>query len=205
MDPELVRLLVTRYPLIFPAGDLPPRSGVGNGWFALVDALCERLQWWSDNNRGPQLVMQQIKEKYAELRIHVSPLYDPAEPCDPPRAEQQGMIWMTGALSRRTCELCGASGRWIGGVGPHTRCAAHERRRVQEPVPLLLYAPPDPIDERGTEIGNLEGVLLLADHARWRLTAPTLAALAAEAREIGRESAQLVRVRHADLPTEGPA
>ena len=115
------------------------------------------------------------------------------------------MIWMTSALSLRTCEVCGGPGRWIGGIGPHVRCAAHERRRVQEPVPLLCYAPPEPVDERGTEIGNLEGVLLLADHARRHVMAPTLAELAAEAREIGGEPAQLVHVLHAELPAEGQA
>jgi hypothetical protein len=202
MTPDLERLLVTRYPLIFPDNGFPPRSGVANGWFGLLDAPCARLQWWTDQNHAPQLVMRQTKEKYGELRIHVSPLYDPARPCDPPRAEQQGMIWMASALSLRTCEVCGAPGRWIGGIGPYIRCAEHERRRVQEPVPVLFFAPPVPIDERGTEIGDLRGVLLLADHTRRHLAAPTLAELAAEAREIGREPAQLVHVRPEELPTK---
>ena len=202
MTPELQRLLVSRYPLIFPAGNLPPRSGVGNGWFSLLDALCERLQWWTDQNHAPQLVAQQVKEKYGELKIHVSPLHDPARPCDP-RAEQQGMIWLASEISMHTCELCGAPGRWIGGLGPHVRCASHEQRRVSEPVPVLLYAPPEPIDERGTEIGDIEGVLLLADRSRRHLIGPTLAALAAEAHEVGREPAQLIQVQHNELPAVG--
>ena len=53
MTPDLVRLLVTRYPLIFPADDFPPRSGVGNGWFNLLDSLFERLQFRS----GPTTTM----------------------------------------------------------------------------------------------------------------------------------------------------
>ena len=202
MTPELQRLLVTRYPLSFPDGAFPPRSGVGSGWFGLLDSLCERLQWRNDHNKAPQLVILQTKEKYGELEVHVDPVYRPAQPCEPARAEQQGMIWMTGALSRRTCELCGAPGRWIGGIGPHTRCPAHERRRIHEPIPVLLFSPPEPVDERGTEIGDMQGVLLLPDHTRRHLTAPTLAALAAEAREIGREPAQLVQVGHAELPVE---
>lgn len=36
MTPELRRLLVSRYPLIFPDGDFPPRSGVGSGWLCLL-------------------------------------------------------------------------------------------------------------------------------------------------------------------------
>jgi hypothetical protein len=201
MTPDLERLLIARYPLIFPAGDLPPRSGVGNGWFGLLDALFERLQFWITHNTAPQLVAQQIKAKYGELKVHVNPLYHPAQPREQPRIEQQGMIWMTSALSRRTSEVCGAPGRWIGGIGPHTRCSAHERRRVQEPVPLLLYAPPQPIDERGTEIGDLQGVLILPDRTRRLLIATTFAELAAEAREVGREPAQLIQVRREELPT----
>ena len=199
MIPELQRLLITRYPHIFPDGDFPPRSGLGNGWLCLVDAICERLQCWTAHNHAPQLVAQQVKEKYGELKFYVSPLPDSSLP----RAEQQGMIGMAGELSLRTCEVCGSPGRWIGGLGPHVRCPAHEQRRVSEPVPVLLYAPPEPIDEHGTEIGDFEGVLLLPDRPRRTFTAPTLAALAAEALEIGREPAQLIQVRPDELPTEG--
>ena len=199
MNPELQRLLITRYPRIFPDGDFPPRSGVGGGWFHLLDALCERLQFWTDHNHAPQLVAQQIKEKYGELKFYVSPLPDSS----PPRAEQQGMIWLASALSMQTCELCGAPGRCIGGIGPHVRCALHEQRRVHESVPVLLYAPPEPIDQRGTEIGDVHGVLLLPDQTRRYLTAPTLAALAAQTLEVGREPAQLIQVQLSELPTEG--
>ena len=65
--------------------------------------------------------------------------------------------------------------------------------------------PPEPIDERGTEIGDLEGVLLLPDHTWQHLAAPTLAALAAEALEVGREPAQLILTRHEEIPAEGQA
>ncbi len=201
MNSELRRLLCSRYPRIFPDGDFPPRSGLGNGWFGLVDATCERLQFWTDHNHAPQLVAQQIKEKYGELKFYVSPLPDSS----PPRTAQQGMIWMIGELSLRTCELCGSPGRWIGGLGPHVRCPAHEQRRIHEPVPVLLYAPPEPIDERGTEIGDFQGVLLLPDQTRLHLMVPTLAALVAEAHEIGREPAQLIQVQNAELLAVGQA
>ncbi len=199
MIPELQRLLITRHPHIFPNGDFPPRSGVGSGWFNLLDSLCERLQFWTEHNHAPQLVAQQIKEKYGELKFYVSPLPD----SDTPRGEQQGMISMIGELSLRTCEVCGSPGRWIGGLGPHVRCAAHERRRVQEPIAVLFFAPPEPVDQRGTEIGDFEGMLLLPDQTRRHLTAPTLAALAAQALEVGREPAQIIQVQRSELPTEG--
>lgn len=30
--------------------------------------------------------------KYGELKVHAGPIYHPAQPCEPPRIEQQGMI-----------------------------------------------------------------------------------------------------------------
>jgi hypothetical protein len=54
MNPDLERLLVTRYPLLFPGGNLPPRSAVGNGWFDLIDTLAERLKFWTDRRGAPR-------------------------------------------------------------------------------------------------------------------------------------------------------
>ena len=36
MTPDLEHLLTSRYALIFPDGDFPPRSGVGSGWLCLL-------------------------------------------------------------------------------------------------------------------------------------------------------------------------
>ena len=52
MTPDLVALLCSRYPRIFPAGRLPRRSGIGNGWFGVLDAVSflrlmeEASEWW---------------------------------------------------------------------------------------------------------------------------------------------------------------
>lgn len=46
MTPDLVALLCSRYPRIFPAGRLPQRSGIGNGWFGVLELMDEASEWW---------------------------------------------------------------------------------------------------------------------------------------------------------------
>ncbi|MBU6436234.1 MAG: hypothetical protein KGJ44_01630 [Betaproteobacteria bacterium] len=124
MKKELDALLCRRYPLIFAERDLPmTRTSMcwgfacGDGWFDLVDALCERLQFWTDHNQAPQVVAVQVKEKWGELRFYPRP---------PVSEEQWGMIWMAQAMSGRICEVCGKPGQIR--VHEHwhlTRCAEH--------------------------------------------------------------------------------
>ncbi len=123
MSPELEALLYERYPLLFAGRHLSPQETsmcwgctCGDGWFMLLDTLCERLQWWCDHNETPQVVLTQVKEKFGELRVHQRG----ASP------EQRGMIEMARALSARSCEVCGHLGRRAGlpdEVDAHT-CSA---------------------------------------------------------------------------------
>ena len=76
MKTELTNLLYERYQKIF---DLRQRSesrmsdgfACGDGWFDLVDALCEQIQFETDKNCAPQVVATQVKEKFGTLRFHV--------------------------------------------------------------------------------------------------------------------------------------
>ena len=124
MKKELDDLLCARYPAIFAerrasiAESCMPRGfSCGDGWFDLIDALCERLQFWTDHNGAPQVVARQVKEKFGELCFYASSTSD----------EQRGMIYMAAALSARVCEECGNAGKlmenkrgWV-----LTRCPAH--------------------------------------------------------------------------------
>ena len=124
MRQELDELLCRRYPLIFAERHLPMTRtcmcwgiACGDGWFELIDALCERLQFWTDHNAAPQVVAFQVKEKLGELRFY---------PRSPPGCEQSGMIQMAQAMSARICDACGRPGQtlthecWL-----MTRCAQH--------------------------------------------------------------------------------
>lgn len=122
MKKELIDILYQRYPAIF-AEHIRLRAEEDHwniwcrdGWFDLIDTLCEQLQDWTDTHGAPQYVVTEVKEKFGALRFvaqHKS-------------AEQIGTLKMAYALSTRICETCGAPGRHIvtGGAWM-TRCEAH--------------------------------------------------------------------------------
>lgn len=81
----------------------------GDGWFTLLNTLCERLQWWCDVYDWPQVELRQVKEKFGELRVHLQG----ASP------EQRGMVEMARALSARVCDTCGQWRPLTNGVDAH--------------------------------------------------------------------------------------
>lgn len=123
MTNELDKLLCQRYPLIFAERNLPMTQtcmrwsiSCGDGWFDLIDRLCERLQFWTDHYKAPQVVALQVKEKFGELRFF---------PRDASQ-EQRGMICMAEAMSSRICEQCGKPGQKLVHDFWHmTRCPEH--------------------------------------------------------------------------------
>lgn len=123
MTRDLDRLLCERYPLIFAERHRSTSEscmGWGitceDGWFDLLDVLCERLQFWADHNGAPQIVAAQVKEKLGTLRFYPRTASD----------EQWGMIRMAEAMSARICEQCGRPGRTVVyGFRLMTRCPEH--------------------------------------------------------------------------------
>lgn len=124
MKKELDELLCQRYPLIFAERHLSQMEtcmcwgiACGDGWFDLIDSLCERLQFWTDRNKAPQVVAIQVKEKFGTLCFY---------PRGAASQEQRGMIHMAEAMSARICDQCGKPGQTL--VHEHwhmTRCAEH--------------------------------------------------------------------------------
>ncbi|WP_227245422.1 hypothetical protein [Paraburkholderia caribensis] len=111
MSPELSERLYTDYPLIFVRR---PIFALGGGWFDLLDTLCRSLQAETANG-APQVVAQQVKEKFGGLRFYTGPRND----------AQRGMIDMAQALSFHICDVCGNRGQHIGPGWERTRCKAH--------------------------------------------------------------------------------
>ena len=124
MKQELDALLCQRYPLIFAERNLSVKEtcmcwgfACGDGWFDLIDALCERLQSWTDRNGAPQVVAMQVKEKNGGLSFY---------PRGKVSQEQRGMIWMAEAMSFRICDQCGNPGKKLVHEHCHmTRCTDH--------------------------------------------------------------------------------
>lgn len=125
MNKELDALLCERYPLIFANRHASFQEscmawGVscGDGWFTLIDTLCERLQFWTEHNNAPQVVATQVKEKWGALCFYA----------DNANETQLGMIFMAEAMSSYICEQCGSPGQiFVNARGWHlTCCHAHE-------------------------------------------------------------------------------
>ena len=114
MQEQQLEQLRQRYPAIF--ANLRWGIMCGEGWFDLIDALCEQLQLATDNNGAPQVVAVTVKEKFGTLSFY----------CQDANEAQRGMIAMAASMSARLCEKCGQSGRTLVGGGLwQTRCPAH--------------------------------------------------------------------------------
>jgi len=123
MRQELDALLCERYPLIFADRNrsiyescMGRGFSCDDGWFNLIDTLCECLQSRTDHNKDPQIVAAQVKEKWGELCFYPNLA----------SGEQRGMIAMARAMSTRVCEKCGAPGQLHVSGGTYlTRCSEH--------------------------------------------------------------------------------
>lgn len=97
--------------------DTPSWSGVGVGWYSLLDRLLLDLRLLDVNDK---ITLEQVKEKYGGLRFYWSPAR---------YAPRGNELWLVGELkdnalyhavsdrireaeteSERTCELCGEPG-----------------------------------------------------------------------------------------------
>jgi hypothetical protein len=117
--------LFTRYPKIFAEAQLPSEESAmgrgiecGDGWFGLIDALCQYLQETTDRGLEPQIVAIQVKEKLGGLRFYVRG--------SQASRSQRGAIAFAELLSQQLCEICGAWGATISATGNlRTRCGVH--------------------------------------------------------------------------------
>jgi len=108
MDIELQEKLYEKYPKMFKDFTrtydkdeiLPPGAfGIecGDGWYTLIDTLCERIQN-HDNQFPTDVYVEQVKEKYGGLRFYIRGGDD----------RIHGMISLAESLSYEICERCGS-------------------------------------------------------------------------------------------------
>jgi len=138
MSPKLEKILLKKYPKIFPNGrNVDPRVSlicfgfeIGDGWFWLLDQLCATIQNYIDHTvpAPPQVVALQVKEKYANLRFYYSGGDDYV----------YGMLRYAEHLSGITCEACGSTDPKH--VGQTTRC--YYKICCAECIQKLLNAEP---------------------------------------------------------------
>jgi len=101
---------------------------IGDGWIPILEKLFEFCQFNHDENGYPQLVADQIKEKFGSLRF-----YYHFEDCDSKNADL-GKQWnrtenmLEGAcrfaelLTQTICEICGQPGELSGERWRVVRC-----------------------------------------------------------------------------------
>lgn len=116
MNQPLQQYLYNKYPLIFEEIGLPPEKSsmawgitCGDGWYYLLDCLCSNIQGTINNHNDslekgyikgdkiPQVVAQQIKEKFGGLRFYYKGGNE----------KIGGMIDFAESLSYNICEKCG--------------------------------------------------------------------------------------------------
>jgi hypothetical protein len=130
--------LLARHPRLFPDARLfdgpdgPTLSASGwpavpDGWRAVVETACRRLNDAIAADPTAELVVLDIGEKWGELRIDVSSI----GLNDAPREAVQLAVDLAEARSAHVCELCGGPGRlvtrnrWLA-----TRCEADAQDHV---------------------------------------------------------------------------
>jgi hypothetical protein len=94
---------------------------VGAGWYPILEALCANIQshidWRNrENEVVPQVVVEQIKEKFGGLRFY----YQGGD------EQIHGMVRMAEAWAANCCEECCAPGIRRNGGWIRTLCDQHE-------------------------------------------------------------------------------
>jgi hypothetical protein len=94
---------------------------VGAGWYPILEALCANIQSHIDwrekqGNAVPQVVVEQIKEKFGGLRFY----YQGGD------EQIHGMVRMAEAWAANCCEECCAPGKSRNGGWIRTLCDQHE-------------------------------------------------------------------------------
>lgn len=99
--------LMEKYPALFYSNDKgeiqPADCGIGcpKGWRKIVDALCESINRYVDNEpQVPHVYIGQIKSKFGGLRFY----YDGGDDV------VRGMVRLAEVMCDHTCETTGARG-----------------------------------------------------------------------------------------------
>ena len=133
---EFSKNMVEKYPAMFSQ----PYGGfcIGAGWWPIIESLCSQIQGhieWKNNTRKhllkdnpygqeipdevPQVIVNQIKEKFGGLRFYYQGGDDAIN----------GMVRMAESWASKSCEECGKPGAPRHGGWMKTLCDEHEAER----------------------------------------------------------------------------
>ena len=117
MKAELENKLYEKYPGIFRQKDMSCQEtcmcwgiSTGDGWYNLIDDLCDKIQKYIDVTGKEQVEAMQVKEKFGGLRFYIGGADDIV----------YNYIYEAESESYKTCEACGGKedvsqtkGGWI--------------------------------------------------------------------------------------------
>lgn len=120
MNPDVEKELFEKYPKLFANVGQPMSCmnfGIecGPGWDKIIRSVCECLE-------DRDVRFDQIKEKWGALRIYFTASADDG-------GFAAGVIHMAEAMSRATCERCGAAGEIKGGGWLMCLCPSCEAKK----------------------------------------------------------------------------
>lgn len=118
MDATLQEELYAKYPYLFSNKDKGPSEScmyfgieTGSGWFDIISTLCWEIKQYEQNITNDKshrynkdyvpVQFDQVKEKFGGLRVYFSGGDDFID----------GLVNMAEAISYKTCESCGNSGK----------------------------------------------------------------------------------------------
>lgn len=146
MDIKLQKKLYDEYPLLFKQKDFSIRESCmpfgievsGEGWYKLLDVLCDQIQGTIDCNNLPyQCEFTQIKEKHGTAKIYHAWKITDQEKYKEDSSERMmnmidGMIDFAEAMSGKICEVCGEWGenKSVNGWWS-TRCPKCRRKQLK--------------------------------------------------------------------------
>lgn len=152
MKNELQEKLYSKYPKLFKQkNDNKTKTAmcwgiaIGDGWYDLIDNLCDYIDFHIKNNDCPQIEFSQVKQKFGTLRAY----YDVAPPIKKEEWKKTKKAWIktyeeylthrqhmldkiggavgfAESLSGTVCEVCGSPGELRGRSWVSTLCEEHK-------------------------------------------------------------------------------
>lgn len=122
--------LCNKYPKIFVERNMDPKDTCmcwgfpGDGWFDLIDRLCNNIQTYVDLNNKRQVIAEQVKQKFGTLRFYTNYCDDVI----------RKFIGQAEDESERTCEVCGKPGKLNNSGYICCLCEEHRSPKGNSPI-----------------------------------------------------------------------
>jgi hypothetical protein len=138
MTNSLQNQLFKKYPGLFKQRKFPTSQSnmwcgadTDDGWYTLLDSVCNWLNWNITHNKYPKVEFTQVKEKFGTLRLYYTIKGNKKGKDDKKEetedfirrcGEIEGVISFAESLSGSICEVCGNPGKLTNEGWMRTEC-----------------------------------------------------------------------------------